>query len=87
MLDYYKTAEERLAELHDLISHDGTPLRGEDRRDKHRLTSKPPQKERIGGWRKEMNEADREWFEDIAGETLQDLGYEVGSSHKPAAHV
>ncbi len=82
MLDYYKTSAERLNELQDVLTHDSRALKAEDRRGKHCLTSKPPQKERIGCGRNEMSDADREWFENIAGETLQDLGYEVGPSQE-----
>lgn len=79
MLDYYKTSEARLNELHDLVDRDGKSLKGENRRGKHSLTSKPPQSDRIGSWKKEMTESDKEWFEKVAGTLLESLGYEVNA--------
>lgn len=83
MLDYHQTAENRMSEIHrDVIAPDGKGIaRGEERQKIHALTSNPPQRDRIGRWRTEMTAADRERFEEIAGETLRELGYEVVSSH------
>jgi hypothetical protein len=53
-------------------------VRGEMRRSLHPLTGSPPQRDRIGRWRQEMSAADRSRFEEVAGETLRELGYEVG---------
>jgi hypothetical protein len=80
MLSYHKTAEERMREIHrDVMAPKGKRVvRGEERTAIHSLTNKPPQRNRIGRWRHEMNTTDRERFEEIAGETLRELGYDVG---------
>jgi hypothetical protein len=78
MLEYHKTAQERLRETLPVLAQDGKKMiSSEERKGIHRLTSKPPQSDRIGRWRKEMNDADREAFEKAAGWTLRELGYEV----------
>lgn len=80
MLDYYKTADERLSEIErDKTAPSGEiTSRGEERIAIHSLTHKPPQRDRIGRWRQEMTAADRERFEEVAGETLRELGYDIG---------
>lgn len=85
MLAYHETAEERLSEIQqDVRATDGgMVIRGEERRAIHSLTNRPPQRDRIGRWRQEMTAKDRERFEELAGETLRELGYEVGSYRDP----
>ena len=80
MLDYYKTADARLSEMErDVTAPNGEiKLRGEERNAIHSLTREPPQRNRIGRWRKEMTATDRDRFEAVAGETLRELGYGVG---------
>jgi hypothetical protein len=80
MLDYHKTADERLSEIEwDNRAPNGEiKLRGEERIAIHSLTNKPPQRDRIGRWRQEMTATDRQRFEEVAGETLRELGYDVG---------
>lgn len=80
MLDYHKTAGGRLRELErDKAAPDSkTVIRAEDRSAIHSLTGKPPQRDRMGRWRQEMTATDRKRFEEVAGETLRELGYEVG---------
>jgi hypothetical protein len=71
MLEYHETADERISE----IERD----KGEEERNAiHSLTSRPPQRDRIGRWKSEMSARDRERFEEVAGETLRELGYDVG---------
>lgn len=79
MLDYHKTADKRMSEMYrDVTTPDGrTKVRGEDRKAIHSLTNKPPQHDRVGRWRSEMSHSDRKRFEEIAGEMLRELGYEV----------
>lgn len=80
MLDYHKRAGERLNELMDreVIAPDGKRIiRAEERHAIHHLTSKPPQGSRIGCWRNEMTDIDRESFEKVAGKMLRDLGYDA----------
>jgi hypothetical protein len=44
----------------------------------HALASEPPDPERIERWRTEMSPEDRAVYEELAGDLLADLGYEVG---------
>jgi hypothetical protein len=50
----------------------------EQRLDLHRLTMAPPQPSRIGRWRQEMGAEERARFERVAGDLLEELGYETG---------
>lgn len=80
MLDYHLTAEKRMDEINrnaQSPSGEGT-MRGADRIAIHSLTNKPPQRGRIGRWKNEMSEPDRKRFEELAGELLDEFGYEVG---------
>jgi hypothetical protein len=43
----------------------------------HAMTTKPPDADRVSRWKREMPEADRHSFEEIAGAMLTDLGYET----------
>jgi hypothetical protein len=43
----------------------------------HALATEPPDPERIERWRTEMSREDRAVYEELAGELLADLGYEV----------
>jgi hypothetical protein len=79
MLRYHESAGERLAELdHDLPIGDGEVLAAEQRMHTHRLASLEPQASRVARWKREMAPGDRDAFEEIAGELLDELGYEVG---------
>jgi hypothetical protein len=80
MLDYWQKSAERLNELQDTVIRGGQIRKGEDRRNERSLTSKPPQKDRIGCWKNEMNDADKECFAGIAGELLVNLGYDARSA-------
>jgi hypothetical protein len=79
MLEYYKRAGERVAELNaDITAPDGTrrvPV--EERQRIFWMTTQPPDASRIGRWRKEMSLSDRRCFEKIAGEALGELGYDL----------
>ena len=81
MLDYHKRAAGRMLEMHrDLPVQGGVrTIRAEERKAIHFLTSKPPQRDRIGRWQNEMTEVDRKCFERIAGGMLRELGYDVPS--------
>jgi hypothetical protein len=79
VLTYYESADERLNELTRFI-HVPTRervVRPEEVRQIHQLTQEKPQPSRIGRWRTEMEETDRDAFEEIAGALLRDLGYEA----------
>jgi len=81
MLDYYNTAGERLSEMEgDVTAPSGQIKRRKKERNAilHSMTSRPPQRDRIGRWRQEMAATDRERFEEVAGEMLRELGYDLG---------
>lgn len=86
MLNYHETAGERMAELgRDLPAAEGRVEKaGEDRLAGFTLTSEPPRTDRIARWRSQMTEADRVEYEDVAGDLLAELGYEVGVPLDPA---
>ncbi|HEY9696912.1 MAG TPA: sulfotransferase [Trichocoleus sp.] len=76
MLEYHKTALNRLNEFSDhpaLISK-------EERLAIFQNTTKPPDTSRIERWKTEMCLEDRKKFEQIAGTMLRDLGYSTESS-------
>jgi hypothetical protein len=75
-LDYHKTAAARLAELGDIPRDAGT-ITAAERHAIHELTLTPPQLSRVGRWRQEMSRSDADIFEQIAGNMLRDLGYDV----------
>lgn len=80
MLDYHLTASHRLAaETADLELPDRVISRAE-RLGIHELIGRPPQPNRVERWRREMSAADRDAFERVAGETLAEYGYDLGSS-------
>ena len=45
---------------------------------KHEMATKPPERDRIFAWRRDMSEADRAEFEAVAGTLLEDLDYPTG---------
>jgi hypothetical protein len=81
VLDYHVQASERLEEIaHELPANaDRRALAGDQRLAKHEMTTKPPSADRVAVWRTEMEPADRERFEDVAGDLLTELGYPLGS--------
>ena len=80
MLAYHERARERLAELErDLPATGGKTARSAEHRVAgHQLVTEPPNPNRIGRWKEEMDEADKRKFERIAGDVLLLYGYEVG---------
>jgi Sulfotransferase family len=50
-----------------------------ERRRQHASVTRPPTPERIGRWRRDLADDERRRFESVAGETLAELGYEVGA--------
>jgi hypothetical protein len=81
MLTYHENSAERMSEL---FAAPASILnrRGGDPTTIHQLTAKPPQRDRIGVWRREMSATDQARFVEIAGEGLQEFGYPV-ESHEP----
>ncbi len=81
VLTYHERAEERLQEkARDLPpSRPGrSPRPAALRLASHALAKEPPRADRVDRWRTEMSAADRAAFEEVAGELLNELGYEVG---------
>jgi hypothetical protein len=79
MLTYYERAEERLAEMAGELRPEGHHARQEAgyRIENHKPTTRPPDPSRLDKWRREMSEQDLTAYEEVAGEMLRDLGYEV----------
>jgi hypothetical protein len=80
MLDYYRRAGERLAELNrDVPAPDGSRIvRGEDRLGIFERTTHPPDAERVARWRRELPADQLATFEHTAGSMLREFGYMVG---------
>lgn len=76
MLDYYRTAPERMAELRSTRTAAGGEISAEARRQIHELTARPPLPDRVGRWKTEMKPRDQEAFLEVAGDLLAELGYE-----------
>jgi hypothetical protein len=78
MLEYHRSAEERMKEVvRDFHPLGGGTITAEERKRQHELVSSPPSSSRVGRWRSEMSPADRNAFEEVAGGLLAELGYEV----------
>ena len=78
MLGYHETAEERLKEkARALPRKHGEAQSAEARLQSHAKTFEPPNPDLIGRWRDKMDPADRESYEQIAGDLLEELGYET----------
>jgi hypothetical protein len=76
MLDYYKSAAGRLADMVRPIGpNGGKDLDVETFRSIHLNTKKPPDASRLGRWRTEMPDHEQQAFEAIAGSLLAELGY------------
>ena len=86
MLTYHERAEARLKEMaRDLPERPGKPLRPADHRlEAHALTSKPPDPARLGRWRQEMSASDQAAFQEVAGDLLDELGYEPAPGTAPS---
>ncbi len=90
MLGYHETAEQRLQEkARALPRAHGEAQSAEKRLASHAKTFEPPNPELIGTWRKRMDAADRAAYEALAGDLLDELGYETenpngtGAVHRP----
>jgi hypothetical protein len=78
MLRYWERAAERLKEHGSRRGIYGRPgLTCAQRWSQQRLTTQPPQIERVSGWKKAMSPAERAEFLRFAGDTLRELGYEL----------
>jgi len=77
MLDYHEQASERMAEIDRTLpgTSDRVELDASQRLAKHEMATKPPEKDRIYAWRRDMSAEDRAEFAAVAGKLLDDLGY------------
>ena len=81
MLTYHLGAERRMAEVtRDLARGEGSAIPAAVRASRHTRVAEPPQQERAGRWRTEMSSSDRDAFEGVAGDLLDELGYDVGGT-------
>jgi len=81
MLDYQERAGERISEIvRDLDRGEGEAVTAEARAAHQENVSKPLRADRAGRWRTEMLAGEIAEFERIAGDVLDELGYERGSA-------
>jgi hypothetical protein len=87
MLDYHEGAAERMQEIDRTLpgTSDRVELDASQRLAKHEMATKPPARDRIFAWRRDMTDPDRAEFEAVAGELLADLDYPVGEGAVAAA--
>jgi hypothetical protein len=81
MLAYHERSADRLQEIaRDLDDEDGGALRpAVERIRAHSLVTEAPRSDRVGRWRELMDPGDVARFEAVAGDLLDDLGYEVST--------
>jgi hypothetical protein len=80
MLAYQERAGERIGEIaRDLDRAEGASVSAETRARHQANVSKPLQPDRASRWRTEMPASDIAAFERVAGEVLDELGYERGT--------
>ena len=81
MLTYYERAAERLQEMSGALREDGTHAEQAEgyRIENHKPTTEPPDPSRLDKWRREMSPEDLKAYDDVAGDMLRELGYEVTS--------
>jgi hypothetical protein len=87
MLAYHEHASERMSEIDRTLpgTDDRVELDASQRLAKHEMATKPPERDRIFAWRRDMSAEDRAEFEAVAGRLLDDLGYPVGAGAVAAA--
>jgi hypothetical protein len=78
MLDYWRRTPERLREHRTRLRSNGQVLvTHEERLLQQRLTTHPPELDRIFAWKREMTAQEQREFLDVATHTLADLGYQI----------
>jgi L-alanine-DL-glutamate epimerase-like enolase superfamily enzyme len=83
MESYHTKAQSRMDELADLPKYPFGDLKRQLRLNTHKLTSSPPDPSRITRWREEMPREELQAYEEIAGDLLSSLGYELACT-RPA---
>lgn len=77
MLSYFEHSPARLAEHAERRRSDGTLLVGREQRlEQQRLAASPPVSARAQAWRTTLTPSEREAFASVAGDLLEELGYE-----------
>ncbi|MDQ3758790.1 MAG: sulfotransferase [Actinomycetota bacterium] len=81
MLAYHERSADRLQEIaRDLDDEDGGALRpAEERLEAHSLVTEAPRSDRVGRWHELMEPEDVAKFEVLAGDLLDELGYEIST--------
>ena len=81
VLRYHERAAERLREMdRDLPAMGAKGHRAAEKRvGSHAMTKRPPDPQRLDRWREEMSAPDLAEFEAVAGDLLEELGYERGT--------
>ena len=78
MESYHERARQRLDEHKGRSAADGTPLLSREQRlEQQSSTTQPPNPGLVYAWKDRMSPEEKERFQAIAGDLLQDLGYEV----------
>jgi len=78
MLRYYERAPQRLREHKGRSRADGTPfLTQEQRFQQQQRTTKPPDPTCVFAWKETMAHEEQRKFQEVAGDLLKELGYEV----------
>ena len=78
MLNYYQRAPERLKEHKGRSLSDGRPLLTQEQRfQQQQRTTKPPDPTCVFAWKQTMDTDERRRFQRVAGDLLEELGYEV----------
>jgi hypothetical protein len=78
MLSYYTRTPQRLTEHKGRSRPDGTVLLTQERRIRQQeRTMEPPAPARVFAWKRAMSEEESRRFQLVAGDLLQDMGYEV----------
>jgi sulfotransferase family protein len=76
MLEYPIRAAARLAEVQDQRLPDGRVISREQRLAQHPLLTHAPRLDRAGHWPQDMSAPDVALFDEIAGDLLEELGYD-----------
>jgi hypothetical protein len=81
MLTYHERSAERLAEMAGSLRAEGghAEQAAGYRVANHAPTTRPPDPAKLDKWRREMAPEDVRAYEAVAGDLLEELGYEVGS--------
>ena len=76
MLSYYKQVPERLKEHKGRVLPDGRVFTQEQRIEQQQRTMNPPDPACVFGWKQSMEPDERRRFQLVAGDLLEELGYE-----------